>query len=277
MKLQEQYAFGNGTVSSLKFLSAISKTLNIREDAFVSNIKGNTAYTKHGKVSADKIIFASHYPFVNTRGFYPLKLYQKRSFIVVLENAPQLKGTYAEDSQRGIYLRNYGNLLIVGGGDHRTATETDGFKIVREFVREHFPNAHEKYAWAAQDCISLDDVPYVGGYSKTRKNWYVATGFNEWGITSAMNAATIITDMITGRENKFAELFSPDRSILTGQLFSNLGHTLKNFCTPGGRRCSHLGCRLKENTTENTWDCPCHGSRFDAEGRLIDNPAMKNL
>lgn len=261
----------------LKFLSQISKPLNIREDSFVENVKGGTAYTKHGKVTANKIIFASHYPFVNTRGLYPLKLYQKRSFVAAVEDAPRLKGTYAEDSHRGIYLRNYGDLLLIGGGDHRTGTKNDGFQIVRDFVSEHFPKAKEKYAWAAQDCVSLDGVPYIGKYSKSKAEWYVMTGFNEWGITSAMSGADIITDLIIGRENKFAELFAPDRLIFTEQLFCNIGHTLKSFCTPGEKRCSHLGCRLKENIIENTWDCPCHGSRFDEDGRLIDNPAMKNL
>ena len=40
-------------------------------------------------------------------------------------------------------------------------------------------------------------------------------------------------------------------------------------------RCPHLGCELKWNPAERTWDCPCHGSRFDYDGNLIDNPAQK--
>lgn len=261
----------------LKFLSEISRELNIRENTFVEDVKGNTAYTKSGKIKADKIVFASHYPFIKIHGLYPLKLYQKRSFAIALENAPVLAGTYAEDSDRGIYLRNYRDLLIVGGGDHRTGASDDGFRIVRKFVAEHFPEAREKYAWAAQDCMSLDDVPYVGRYCLSEDNWYVITGFNEWGMTSAMNAATVIADMVTGRKNEFAEAFHTDRSIASKQLLSNIGTTLKNFCIPGGKRCTHLGCRLSENPAENSWDCQCHGSRFDHDGHVTDNPATKNL
>ncbi len=42
-------------------------------------------------------------------------------------------------------------------------------------------------------------------------------------------------------------------------------------------KCPHLGCALEWNPDEKSWDCPCHGSRFDYEGRLIDNPAQKDL
>lgn len=42
-------------------------------------------------------------------------------------------------------------------------------------------------------------------------------------------------------------------------------------------RCPHMGCQLEWNPDERSWDCPCHGSRFDRDGRLIDNPAQRNL
>ena len=40
-------------------------------------------------------------------------------------------------------------------------------------------------------------------------------------------------------------------------------------------RCPHLGCELEWNPAEKTWDCPCHGSRFDYDGRLIDKPSLQ--
>ncbi|NLK27273.1 MAG: FAD-dependent oxidoreductase [Clostridiales bacterium] len=41
-------------------------------------------------------------------------------------------------------------------------------------------------------------------------------------------------------------------------------------------KCPHLGCSLEWNQNELTWDCPCHGSRFDYHGRLINNPATRD-
>ena len=42
-------------------------------------------------------------------------------------------------------------------------------------------------------------------------------------------------------------------------------------------RCPHMGCQLEWNPDEQSWDCPCHGSRFDRDGRCIDNPAQSDL
>lgn len=41
--------------------------------------------------------------------------------------------------------------------------------------------------------------------------------------------------------------------------------------------CPHLGCDIEWNDTENTWDCPCHGSRFETDGSLKQGPASRGL
>ena len=125
--------------------------------------------------------------------------------------------------------------------------------------------------------MTLDGMPYIGQYSPQTPDLYVATGFNKWGMTNSMLSALILRDIIRGRENAFAELFDSSRSMLHPQLLLNGAHSAINLLTPTSPRCSHLGCALKWNPTEHTWDCPCHGSRFTAEGKLLENPAQKNL
>lgn len=76
-----------------------------------------TAVTDHGKTTADKIIVATNFPFLNKRGSYFLKMYQHRSYVVALENAPNVEGMYADEAQKGMFFRNCKDFLIIGGGD----------------------------------------------------------------------------------------------------------------------------------------------------------------
>ena len=121
--------------------------------------------------------------------------------------------------------------------------------------------------------MTLDSIPYIGKYSRNTQDLYVATGFNKWGMTNSLISAIILTDMIMGKESDFAKVFDPDRSILHTQLFANIAETTINLLTPTVPRCPHLGCALKYNPYERSWDCPCHGSRFTESGKLIENPA----
>lgn len=121
--------------------------------------------------------------------------------------------------------------------------------------------------------MSLDRVPYIGQYSKRTPNFYVASGFNKWGMTSAMVSAMILKDIVLEKKNDFAEVFNPSRNILKPQLFANGFEATKNLLTVSEHRCPLLGCALKWNRAENSWDCPCHGSRFSENGEVLDNPA----
>lgn len=261
----------------LKLLSEISKDLYIYERSLIERIKDNIAYCGDYKIKANKIIVTSHFPIINTHGLYSAKLYQKRSYVIALENAQDINGTFVENKPNGLYFRNYKNYLIIGGGDHRTGKKGEAFNAPRAFAKKYYPNATERYSWATQDCMSLDGIPYIGVYSAGLPNVFVATGFNEWGMTTSMVASEILCDMVLGVENKYAKVFSPSRNPLKAQLFSNLGTTILNFITPTTKRCPHLGCALKWNALEHSWDCPCHGSRFNENGKLLNNPATGSI
>lgn len=261
----------------LKFMAELSRGLPVFEHTPVLELAPGMARTPNGNIYANKIIIATHFPILNKHGSYFLKLYQHRSYCIALENVPPLKGMYVDESGTGLSFRSYGKLLILGGGGHRTGKQGSAWKELEEFAHRHYPGSRVKHRWAAQDCMSLDGIPYIGRYSSRTEGLYTATGFNKWGMTGSMVAARLLTDQITGKENPCSSLFSPSRSILRPQLAVNGWEAAVNLLTPTPKRCPHLGCALKWNSKEHSWDCPCHGSRFSEKGERLDGPANGNL
>ncbi len=268
---------GQAQFHPLEFMFSVAKGLNIYENSKVIEFLPKKVRCADGSVTAEKIIVATHFPIINKHGAYPLKLYQHRSYVVAAKDAPDVNGMYLEDTEDGLSFRNYKNYLLIGGGDHRTGQNGGGYKVLENFCTNNFPQATIDYRFATQDCISLDSIPYIGKYSDFSEDIYVATGFNKWGMTSSMVAAEILSDIITGVKNPYADVFSPTRSVLHPKLFSNIFHSVMGIITPTVPRCPHLGCALKYNKEEHSWDCPCHGSRFTESGELIDNPATDDL
>lgn len=272
----------------LEFIAALAERLTVYENARVLAVKGHIIITDKGIVTAENIIFATHYPIANIPGFYFLRQHQERSYVLALEgeNVPKkLSGMYYGIDKGGLSFRSAEGKLLLGGGAHRTGKKVKncdkaGYSYLSEQAQSCYPDANETAFWAAQDCMPHDKIPFIGKYSIFRPYWYVATGFKKWGMTSSMLAAMIISDMVCERSNPYARVFSPQR------LMFRMG--IKNFCIDVGesikglvkglfgdkqQRCSHMGCHLEWNEEEKTWDCPCHGSRYEENGKLIDNPA----
>ena len=267
----------------LKLLYALANELEIYENTFVSKIDGNIAYTANGKITAKHIVLATHFPMINIPGLYFLKLYQHRSYVIALEGAPLVNGMYLDERENGNSFRTYGDLLFIGGGDHRTGKQAKpaphktcgGYAELEVLAANAYPNANVKYRWATQDCMSLDNVPYIGQHRAGTKNLYVATGFNKWGMTGSMVAAEVLADLITNDKSEFEQLYSPQRSMMSKQLFANIGSAAAGLLSLGGPRCTHMGCKLHWNSAEKSWDCSCHGSRYEQNGHLINNPAKR--
>jgi len=262
----------------LKFAAAIADGLQIYEHTRILEVKTGEAVTEDGgTIKADHIVVATHFPFLNKSGCYWLKLYQSRSYVLALEGAPDLDGMYVDQDGKGLSFRDHNGLLLLGGGGHRTGKKGGGWLELEDFARRHWPDAKPVCRWAAQDCVSLDDAPYIGPYSPRLPRLYVATGFNKWGMTSTMVSATLIADLILGRDDPYREVFAPSRSVLHPQLATNAGESALNLLTPTRPRCPHMGCALKYDPQEHSWDCPCHGSRFSEDGKLLDGPATGDL
>lgn len=262
----------------LKFVSHIAKGLKIYENSHITEMVDTTAIVNDKfKVNAHRVIITTHFPFINKHGLYFLKMYQHRSYVLALENAPLINGMYVDNDKKGLSFRSYDKYLLLGGGSHRTGKNGGSYSELEEFTKKYFPNAEIKCKWATQDCMTLDDMPYIGNYSSATPNLYVATGFNKWGMTSSMVASMILCDLVQGKKNKYSKVFSPSRSILHGQLAINTFEAICGWLSFTKKRCPHLGCGLKWNKHEHTWDCSCHGSRFDENGNVLNNPANENL
>ena len=321
-KIKGALKFNNqAQFNPLKFLRGISNELVIYENTRALEIKENLVVTSGGNITANNIVVATHYPIMNAPGYYFMKMHQERSYVLALENTSEIDGMYIDLNKEGYSFRTYNNLLLLGGISHRTGENEEGgsYDELRKVAKKLYPKAKEKYYWSAQDCMTIDGIPYIGRYSSETPNIYVATGFNKWGMTSSMVSAMIISDMILEKENDFSEIFSPrrfDLSLSINNIANDLIETAKNFIAQkvsipsseiehiknghGGiieyngekvgiyknkegkeffvsTKCTHLGCQLSWNADELTWDCPCHGSRFDYKGRLIGSPATKDL
>lgn len=268
----------------LKFLKNISSDLTIYENTMVHEIRDDLVITNRGRVTAEHIVVATHFPIINIPGWYFARMHQERSYVLALENAGQVHGMYIDEDSAGYSFRNWGEYLLLGGAGHRTGKNPDGkrYDQLRQVAQQMYPQSREAGRWSAQDCVTWDNVPYIGRYSSSIPNLYVATGFRKWGMTTSMVSAQIITDMIFGKKNKCADVFSPQRfnaqasmkNLITDGAHSVAGLTAGAFASPE-HRCTHLGCKLQWNPDEGTWDCPCHGSRFSPDGKMLDNPALK--
>ena len=272
----------------LAFVTALVNRLEIYEDTKVLSVNKHEILTNRGKVTAQNIVFAVHYPFLNVPGFYFLRQHQERSYVLALQGAGPITGMYYGIDEDGLSFRDTGHVLLLGGGGHRTGkikcsckSSREGYGFLRKMAGEYMPQAQELGAWSAQDCMPHDGIPFIGKYSIMRPYWYVASGFQKWGMTTAMIAARIIADQICGCHAAYEEVFTPQRFLFRAGIRNflvDLGESVmglgKGLFSQKKRRCPHMGCRLEWNGEEKSWDCPCHGSRFESSGELIDNPAQ---
>jgi glycine/D-amino acid oxidase-like deaminating enzyme/nitrite reductase/ring-hydroxylating ferredoxin subunit len=275
--------------------------------------------TTAGAVTADRVVVATHYPFLD-RGLFFARLEVQRSYCIaarVRGTVPQGMSISAGSPTRSV--RSYGDLLVVGGEGHTTGSsdaKTGRFRALEAFALEHWPIDEFTHRWSAQDPIPYDHLPLIGPYTPASSRLFVATGFMKWGLSGGTLAGMALSDRLAGRENPWAARFDPNRLSLRSaprlaQLNAKAGaHFFGDRALParGGQpqegqarvvrdglgkkgvfrdengslhavslRCTHLGCLVHFNAAERSWDCPCHGSRFDVDGSVLEGPAVHPL
>ena len=197
----------------LQFLQALSEQLNIYEDSPVLSIQSHALRTPNATVHAEHIIFACHFPFVNVPGWYFMRMHQERSYVLALECPWQPEGTYFGVDPEGLSFRSAEGNLLLGGEQHRTGENSFGgqYDALRRRAAALFLNCRETACWSAQDCMTLDGLPYIGPFAASEPSWHVATGFGKWGMTTSMVAAILIADSIAGHPPAWADVFAPSR------------------------------------------------------------------
>jgi len=283
----------------LEFIQKLSEKLTICEHTNVLEVDEHFVITDKHVVVADNVIFATHYPFPIVPGYYFMRQHQSRSYAIAIEGKDvpkKFEGMYFGIDRGGLSFRSADEKLIIGGSSHRTGKpfQVDAkrkedkypgaFCHLRKQIKRYYPESKEVAHWAAQDCMPHDGIPFIGQFSIKHDNWYVATGFQKWGMTTAMVAAMIISDEIVGIENPYAHTFSPQRLLIRAgykkfliDIWESMLGLSNGLFAKRELRCRHMGCALHWNEEEQSYDCSCHGSRFGKEGEVIDNPAQAML
>lgn len=278
--------------------------------------------TERGNLRARDVIVASHFP-LSDRSFYSTRLSPNASYVVAVRlREPAPPGMFiTTDSSHS--LRSHpgpdGELWLVGGEGHKAGQGGDTvarYERLEEWARANFPVQSVEYRWSTQDNWTVDHLPYIGRATPAAKHCWVATGFGGWGMTNGTVSGLLLSDLILGRENPWADVFDPNRLPLksvgsfVSQNVDAVSHLVGDRFEPGAEEtlapgegailetddgklavykdeagishrlspiCTHLGCTVAWNPAEKTWDCPCHGSRFATDGAVLHGPAVQPL
>lgn len=300
------------------------------EQSRIVDVEENGQYiltTGQGKkVKAKKVIIASHYPFYNKTGLYFTRIYTERSYVVAIQAKDKYPGGMyitAEDPRRSLrsQISDHGELILVGGERHKTGQGVDTvqhYEALLDFANETFTVKNIPYRWSTQDCMTLDELPYVGQFTSKTPNMYIATGYGKWGMTNSIASGMILSDLIMNQYSPWQDVYNPHRNTITasaknfvvenlnvakelisgktsplpqdidikpdeGKLIESNGERTGAYRDKQGTlhlvntTCTHMGCELNWNSAETTWDCPCHGSRFNYEGNVVEGPAISAL
>jgi glycine/D-amino acid oxidase-like deaminating enzyme/nitrite reductase/ring-hydroxylating ferredoxin subunit len=175
--------------------------------------------TTRGRVVADDVIVASHFPVLD-RNAYFARMHPKQAYLLAVRIAgTPPAGMYYSTAEPAVTLRSHPTegetLLLVGGQGHHTGEndppQSERYRRCAAFAREHFEVESVEYRWSTHDYYPIDRVPFVGPLGPRTENVYVATGFKGWGMTGGTAAGMILSDLVRTESNAWADVFDPRR------------------------------------------------------------------
>jgi glycine/D-amino acid oxidase-like deaminating enzyme/nitrite reductase/ring-hydroxylating ferredoxin subunit len=329
---------GQGQFHPLRYLAALAKAVlaaggkiytGVHVEAFEGGRNARVKTATGREVRAKALVVATNTP-VNDRLVIHTKQAAYRTYVIGLD-VPAGSVTRAlfwdtPDPYHYVRVQAMGHgrpdVLIVGGEDHRTGQAEDTeerWARLERWTRERFPMAQEaRYRWSGQIMEPGDSLAFIGRNPMDADNVFIATGDSGNGMTHGTIAGILLTDLLQGRANPWADLYDPGRITLRaakeyaaelaksnapfgqwvtpgevssvseippgeGGILRRGLHKIAVYRDPMGAVielsavCRHLGCIVEWNTSEKTWDCPCHGSRYAPDGRVLNGPARTDL
>ena len=322
----------------LRYLTGLAKAVlasggqiftKVHVEEFVGGRRARVKTATGREVTATALVVATNVP-VNDRLVIHARQAAYRTYAIAVEvpTGSVTRALFWDTLDPYHYLRLQGmgagkpEVLIVGGEDHRTGQADDTaerWSRLERWTRERLPMAGPvTYRWSGQVMEPGDALAFIGRNPMDKDNVFIATGDSGHGMTHGTIAGMLITDLLQGRENPWADLYDPGRKTLRAakEYASELAQSnkpLAQWATPGevssvdeippgqgailrhglqkvaayrepgggvielSAVCRHLGCIVEWNAGEKTWDCPCHGSRYAPDGRVLNGPARTGL
>lgn len=309
IKVEDTYTF-----HPLKYVLGLQKICMDNHILFYENVLASDVSfedgfyitkTNKGDFKSTYVIIATHYPFFINPGFIPLKTHIEKSYVA---STPMKNESFcaitSEDKVHSI--RFYKDHLIYGGFNHKLGNKTNTNKSYNAFIQRFhkYFEGNITHLWSNHDIMTEDHMPMIG---EIKDHLFLATGFNKWGMTNGTLSGKVISDLILKKKNPYEDLFSPKRGFFLHKFIEDGFHNGKSFMKgmvlsnfqkdfkieynhkayyyvykkdPNikvSMHCPHMKCPLLFNEKEKTWDCPCHGSRFTVNGKLISGPSHKNI
>jgi len=289
---------GQAEFQPLKYMFGLAKIINT-DGSFifektrcldVAEGEPCTITTEAGKINSAEVIVATRSPILD-RGMYFARMKFLRSYVLGIYIEEKISGLFDDTADPYHYIRSLptkkGQMVLVGGEDHATGATSDTeacFTRLKNYAEKHFTVKSVACQWSSQDTYPFDQIPFIGSYRLGSKHLWVATGFSGYGMTFSAISGILLRDLILKIDNPWADLYNPQRFSIAHELpemiEAGIGE-LKGFLpkadtgTKKAPKCTHLGCSMNFNKAEESWDCPCHGSRFDKDGNILDGPATK--
>lgn len=297
--------------------------IKIYENTKINNIEKKNnyylAYTDKYFIKTKKIVFACHYPFFINPYFFPFKTSLKKGYLTasIIDKNKRFNAIDDYDTTNSIrYYSDIKDYIIYAGEIRNIGSNIDNEKNYDNinWKTKTILSENIKYNWFNYDIVTSDHLPIIGFLEQDNNDLLIGTGYNLWGMTNGTIAGKIISDLLLKKENKYSNLFDPNRDFNINKLENICKYNLENGfnfinsklskekpfykCvkikklngTTYGiykdknnkehivyNKCPHMKCSLIFNEIDKTWDCPCHGSRFDINGKVIKGPSTYSI